>query len=106
MPRSGPKSLAEIIDQPGSALAQLAERAQAQGQLTARVRASLAVLLAAHVASCSLEPDGTLVVVADSGPWAARLRYEEQQLLSHCREIHPEIQRIRVRVLRTGEALS
>ena len=98
MSNKSPKSLSDLIFQPGSALNDLARRADAATGLASALRCALAPALAAELRTATLRSDGTLVVTAVSSAWAARLRYEGERLLARCRETHPEAQRLEVRV--------
>ena len=98
MSNKSPKSLSELIFQPGTPLNDLARRADAAAELANALRSALAPALAAELRSATLRSDGTLVVTAASSAWAARLRYEGEGLLERCRATHPEAQRLEVRV--------
>jgi hypothetical protein len=98
MSNKSPKSLSELIFQPGGPLHELARRADAATDLASALRSVLAPALAAELRSASLQEDGTLVVTAGSSAWAARLRYEAGCLLARCRETNPAAQRLEVRV--------
>ena len=98
MSQNSPKSLSELIFRPGSALNDLARQAQASMDLAAKLRAGLPPEMSAELRSASLHDDGTLVVMAASPAWAARLRFETQILLACCRELHPQVRRVAVRV--------
>jgi hypothetical protein len=98
MSKKTPKSLSDLIFQPGSAVGDLARKAAATEDLAGALRRALAPELAAELRSASLRDDGTLVVLAASPAWAARLRFEEPALLACCRGSHPAVARLRVRV--------
>jgi hypothetical protein len=98
MSKKSPKSLSELIFRPGSPLEDLARRAAATEDLAALMRAALTPDLAAELRSASLREDGTVVILAASPAWAARLRFEAQLLLATCREKFPAAARVRVRV--------
>jgi hypothetical protein len=98
MSKNLPKSLSELIFQPGSALNRLAQEAEGKAELAATLRAGLPGALAEAVRSASVRDDGTLVVMTPSSAWAARLRFESTTLLAACRERHPQAQRVEVRV--------
>jgi hypothetical protein len=98
MSHKTPKSLSELIFHPGSAVAGLAREAEAALGLADELRAGLGPDLAGGLAGARLRDDGTLVVLAASPAWAARLRFEAQALLLSCRERHPGAQRVEVRV--------
>jgi hypothetical protein len=68
----GPRSLADLL-QSGNFQALRTEALQRQ-TLTETVRTRLPAADAAHVVGAHREADGQLVVTADSGAWAARIR--------------------------------
>ena len=92
------KSLTELISDSGSSLQRLAKQAQSRVSLTEHIRAGLTDELADRFLGCNLRDDGTLVVIATSPEWAARLRFESDRLLSLCREHYPATQRVKIRV--------
>jgi hypothetical protein len=98
MSRNTPKSLSELIFRPGSPVEQLARQAEAAVDLAGALRAALPATLAPGLRSAALRADGTLVVLALSSAWAARLRFEAEALLGQCRERYPATQRVEVRV--------
>jgi len=85
------------ISRPGSAVGDLARRAEAMIDLAAALRAGLSPELSAALSAASLREDGTLVVTAANPAWATRLRFEASTLLARCRERHPHVTRIKVR---------
>ncbi|MCK6370578.1 MAG: DUF721 domain-containing protein [Gammaproteobacteria bacterium] len=92
------KSLADLLQRPDGAFAELARRAARTEDLATALRAALAPELALELRSANLRGDGTLVIFAGSPAWAARLRFEETTLLTRCRELHPQATRVRIRV--------
>lgn len=98
MSHKTPKSLSELIFRPGSAVAGLAREAEAVLALAEELRAALEPALAGGLAGARLRADGTLVILAASPAWAARLRFEGERLLERARARHPEAQRVEVRV--------
>ena len=98
MSKNAPKSLSELMFRSGSAVNDLARRAEASMDLAATLRAGLSPDLADALHGASLHEDGTVVVMAASPAWAARLRFEADTLLARCRERHPRAARLRVRV--------
>ncbi len=89
MSNKSPKSLSELIFRPGNAVHELARQASAAVDLAQTLRDGLAPDLAGALRSASIHGDGTLVVLASSPAWAARLRFEETQLLARCRGRQP-----------------
>ncbi|MEJ2516400.1 MAG: DciA family protein [Gammaproteobacteria bacterium] len=69
------KKLESFLTRPGTALADLAERARRMQTLTGVVRSALPPEDRAHLVSAGLREDETLVLVADSSAWAARFRF-------------------------------
>jgi hypothetical protein len=98
MSKNTPKSLSELIFRPGSALHDLAKQAETAMGLAAALRAGLPPEMSAELRSASLRDDGTLVVLASSPAWAARLRFERETLLARCHALHPQVRRVTVRV--------
>ncbi len=81
-----------------SPLGVLAKAASSRLELADCIRKQLPVELAAAVTACNLRPDGTLVIMAASPEWAARLRFEAEGILAGCRPQWPEAARVRFRV--------
>jgi len=73
MKSNGPRSIADLL-QSGD-FSQLRAEALRRRTLTEEVRARLPEADAAHVTGAHREADGRLVVTADSGAWAARIRF-------------------------------
>ena len=101
MSSSGPKSLSDLVSAPGGAVGRLASAAAGRLALGDHLRSSIDPALAARLIGANLRDDGTLVVLAASPEWAARLRFESSRLLAACREQHPGAARVRVRVSQT-----
>ena len=73
MKPSGPRHVADLL---GSGdLKRLRQAALEQRELTESIRARLPNPAAAHLTSARREPDGRLVLTADSAAWAARIRF-------------------------------
>ena len=71
-------------------LSELVQRAQAMSALTSALSRSLPPELAGGVVAANIREDGELVVVARSPAWAARLRFEAENMLSAARsDGHP-----------------
>ena len=58
----------------------------------------LAPELAAEMVGCDLNPQGILILRVSSPEWAARFRFESEQLLALCRKKRPETQSVKIRV--------
>lgn len=73
MKPTGPRSLANLLE--SRDFRRLRAEAQRRRTLTEDVRARLPAADAAHVVGAHREADGRLVITADSGAWAARIRF-------------------------------
>ena len=62
-------------------LGAVVRRARQMEELVSRLRAVLPPEEATSIVAANLRDDGTLVVLASSSAWAARLRFEERTLL-------------------------
>lgn len=98
MSSTKPKSLANLISETQSPLGRLAQEARAKLGLADHIRAGLPAELAAQMISCILNSDGILIVRASSPEWAARFRFESEQILTLSRQKHPETQSVKIRV--------
>jgi len=98
MSKNKPKSLSQLLQTPDSTLGRLAETARQKLALSEHIRTGLAPDLGAELLHCSIDDDGTLIVRTTSPEWAARLRFENETLLSLSREVHPETTSVKVRV--------
>lgn len=97
MSKNEPKSLSELLGASKSELGHIAERAQLHDDLSDHLRKSLPAELQAGFLHCSLQGDATLVVAASSPEWAARLRFESNQILAICRSAGLTVEAVRVR---------
>ena len=102
MSTNKPKSLSELLTTKGSKVRELAEKAKSRLDLADHIRNGVSENLAMHISYCNIRDDNTLVVIADSPEWAARLRFEDQTLLSLCREKHPAAARVKIKVSHDG----
>lgn len=98
MSKGGSKSLSELIAASGSPLGKLADEAQRRTALADHLRTGLGTELGSGLAHCNLREDGTLVVLATSPEWAARLRFESAQLIQLCRQQGTPVCAVKVRV--------
>jgi len=98
MLKGGPKSLSELMSDTDSPIKRLIEEAHSRIDLAEVIRAGLPELVGQHLESCNLRDDGTLVILASTPEWAARLRFESDAMLSRCRKLHPGAARIKIRV--------
>ena len=92
------KSLSELIRGSGSPLGQLAEEARLRTDLGAVLRKGLPADVAEGLLHCNIRPDNTVVLVASSPEWAARLRFEAETVRELCRQNSTVIERVVVRV--------
>ena len=79
-------------------LENLLQRAQKMDDLTASLKTSLRGVDPGEIVAANLRDDGDLVVVCRSSAWAARLRFESEQLLFAARSRGYPATRVRVRV--------
>jgi len=93
-----PKSLADIISKQSSDFGQLADAARMRADLSDYLRTSLDPSLTAGFVHCNMREGGTLVVMASSPEWAARLRFESQQFIDLCQKRNIDVSNVRVRV--------
>lgn len=98
MSEKTPRSLAELMFRPGSAIGDLAQKAAAAEDLATRLRKALDPALAQALRAARVREDGTLVLMAESPAWAARLRFEAPRLLEACRSCAPTARCVQVRV--------
>jgi hypothetical protein len=70
----------------GGALEDLVQRAEGMDRLMSRLKKGLEPGLALHLKGVNLRPDGQLVLIAESPAWAARLRFEADQLMAAAQE--------------------
>ena len=73
MKTTGPRSIADLLE--SQDFRRLRADAERRRTLTEQVRASLPETDAAHVVGVRRQADGRLVITADSGAWAARIRF-------------------------------
>lgn len=95
MSTRSPISIGVLLGPAAAALSDLLERAARRGRLEAAIRERLPVELAPHCHLGNWE-NGTLVLVAESPAWAARLRYLAPQLQAGLRDLLP-LRTVRVR---------
>ncbi len=90
--------LKRLLQSRGSELPSVFQRARHLADIMHAVRASLSGKLAAHCLGVSVVRN-TLVLFADSAPWATRLRYEQKAILAAVsRETGLSFARISLRV--------
>ena len=83
-------------------LGELVRHAREMGDLVARLQQSLGGDEGMSIRAANVREDGTLVVLASSPAWAARLRFESETLLAAAREAGADVQECKVRVSQDG----
>ena len=81
-----------------NSLEKLVHRAQEMDDLTASLQGAIRGLDAREIVAANLRDDGDLVVVCRNASWAARLRFESEQLLFAAQSKGFPAKRVRVRV--------
>jgi hypothetical protein len=81
-------------------LGDIVRRARDMGELAAALQRSLPQDYAASIQSANIRENGELVVLAASPAWAARLRFEADQLMAAARDTGAEVSACKVRVER------
>ena len=84
----------------GDKLDRLVEHSQNMGNLAQFLRASLPTDVAGHLLAANLKEPGELVLICSSSSWAARLRYESEQLLKAARKAGIKADRCSIKVHR------
>ena len=92
--------MSNIICDADSPIRRLADEARTRLDLCSHIRAGLAPDLAREIDHCNVHEDGTLVIRTTGPEWATRLRFESETMLTLCRELYPQAQRVQVRVSR------
>ena len=69
----------------GGALEEIVQRAQNMGDLTSAIRSVLPDEAQASLLAANLRDNGELVLICSSSSWAARLRFESEQLIKAAR---------------------
>ena len=90
---SSPTKLSAIVTQ-NPAIRQLLDEAARFGDLTERARGIVGPTLATHIIGTVMRHD-SLIVLADSAAWAAKLRYQTPILLDQLPRVHPQYSQIR-----------
>ena len=97
------KSLENLLNpNDGQELSDIVRRARDLGELAAALQRSLPQDQAAGIRSANIRDNGELVVLAASPAWAARLRFEADQLMAAARSTGAEVNSCTVRVERGG----
>ncbi len=98
MPLKSLENLLNPTDTEG--LGDIVRRARDMGDLAATLQRSLPQDEAASIRSANIRDNGELVVFAASPAWAARLRFEADQLMAAARSTGAEVNACTVRVER------
>ena len=98
MSKDAPKSLSELLTEKTGTLGDLAAQAQLREDLAGYLRKHLPPELAGGLLHCNLADDATLVVIASSPEWAARLRFESQRFMELCRTHGTRVAQVKIRV--------
>ena len=96
MPLKSLENLLKPSDDGG--LGDLVRRAREMGDLVARLQDSVGGDEGANICAANVRDDGTLVVLATSPAWAARLRFETATLLQAARDSGADVKTCKVRV--------
>lgn len=82
----------------GNRLDKLVEHSRNMGNLAQILRAALPPDVAPHLLAANLREPGELVLICSSSPWAARLRFESEELLKAARRAGLKADACRVKV--------
>lgn len=82
----------------GGVLEEIIQRAQNMDELTAVIRAVLPDEAQSELLAANLRENGELVLICSSSSWAARLRFESDQLIEAARLAGADVRKCRVRV--------
>ena len=82
----------------GGPLGEIVQRAQNMDQLTAAMRSVLPEEAQSQLLAANLRENGELVLICSSSSWAARLRFEGEQLIEAARLTGADVNKCRVKV--------
>jgi hypothetical protein len=82
----------------GGTLGKIVQRAQYLDDLTSTIRSVLPDEAQSHLLAANLRENGELVLICSSSTWAARLRFESEQLIKAARLAGAEVHRCKVKV--------
>lgn len=82
----------------GLGLEKIVQRAQDMDDFAHKLRATLNPDLAAQICAINVRDEGDLVVVCTSSAWAARLRFESEQLIAQASKLGVNVSRCHIRV--------
>jgi hypothetical protein len=80
------------------ALEKIVQRAQKMDDLTTVLRAHLPEEAQSHLLAANLRDTGELVLICSSSSWAARLRFESEQLIAAARKTGAKVVKCRIKV--------
>ncbi|MDP6437256.1 MAG: DciA family protein [Gammaproteobacteria bacterium] len=90
--------MSELIRTADSPLRNLAEEARRRSDLGDYLRRSLPPEVSRGLVHCNFQPDNTLILLASSPEWAARLRFEAERVRELCRKNGTPVEHVKVRV--------
>ena len=82
----------------GSALDKIVQRAQNMDELTIALRSVLPDEAQSCLVAANLSETGELVLICSSSSWAARLRFESEQLIKAARLMGADVSKCKVKV--------
>ena len=82
----------------GGALEEIVQRAQNMHDLTSAIRSVLPDAAQSQLLAANLREDGELVLICSSSSWAARLRFESEQLIEAARLAGADVSKCKVKV--------
>ncbi len=82
----------------GGALDKIVQRAQNMNDLTSAIRSVLPDEAQASLLAANLRDDGELVLICSSSSWAARLRFESEELIKAARLTGADVSSCKVKV--------
>lgn len=82
----------------GGALQKIVQRAQNMDDLTTALRAFLPADAQSHLLAANLRENGELVLICSTSSWAARLRFESDQLIEAARMTGAVVNSCKVKV--------
>lgn len=95
-------SVKSLLARSGPVLGRIADQAARQSVWRDWLAERLGEPLRARITGV-VERDGALVVFTESAGWGVRLRYAVAELEAELRREHPQVSRVLVRVLPSGE---
>jgi hypothetical protein len=94
-----PKSLQKLLNpSKDGSLGDVIRRAKEMGELASKLTSALPGDLASGIIAANIRDSGELVVICASPAWAARLRFESEQLMAAARQSGAEVTSCTVKV--------